>query len=84
MTTLRVTGGLEAVVVGVLGKTSTCPGEKTHCALAGREEAKQLNPTRPFQPPYVVVVNVTVPLLLALLVIEVPLAVVVTYGELTT
>jgi hypothetical protein len=43
--------GLDAVVVGVLGKTSIWPGENTHRALAGRDEARQLNPTKPFQPP---------------------------------
>ena len=49
--TERVTGGVEALVDGVLGTTSTCPGEKTQRALAGRDDARQPNPTIPVQPP---------------------------------
>jgi hypothetical protein len=51
MVTVRVTGELKAAVPGVLGVISRYPGEKTQRALAGRDEARQLNPTTPVQPP---------------------------------
>jgi len=51
MVIVRLTGGLTTDKAEVLGMTCTCPGFQTQRAFAGSEEARQLKPTRPFQPP---------------------------------